>query len=289
MAPGAGKAYTVGVFGAEGVGKSCLILSMLQGDYPEEHDPTLEDAFRSHLTVDGVEYTLDITDTAGREEYAAGTHERVLDRAQMYMLVFSVTDRSSLACLDALYQQMKERHSGRKWKLPLVVVANKVDSANRVVQREEGVALAKRFDDACYLEAAASDRASTTAAFTELVRIKAQASGLDDGVTRGYLIKDAGGGLMGSLKSKNTRFFKLVGCNLYYYSNEKEEAAGAAALGELDLSGAVFIPAAEKLVFNLQGPSLNKVKKDKAYVLQAPDEAEFAMWQRAITDAAKLS
>ena len=57
------------VMGAGGVGKSAITLSFMRNQFVEEYDPTIEDSYCKECLVDGVETTLDITDTAGQEEY----------------------------------------------------------------------------------------------------------------------------------------------------------------------------------------------------------------------------
>lgn len=41
----------------------------------DEYDPTIEDSYCKHVEVDGQEYTLEITDTAGQEEYRGQWNE----------------------------------------------------------------------------------------------------------------------------------------------------------------------------------------------------------------------
>lgn len=38
-------------------------------DFSDEWDPTIEDSYMINLTVDGIEYAVEIVDTAGQEEY----------------------------------------------------------------------------------------------------------------------------------------------------------------------------------------------------------------------------
>ena len=55
--------------GDGGVGKSCLILQYMYGDFVEEYEPTKADAYRRNIMLQGDEVQIDILDTAGQEDY----------------------------------------------------------------------------------------------------------------------------------------------------------------------------------------------------------------------------
>ncbi len=52
------------VVGSVGVGKSALTIQLVQDIFVENYDPTLEDSYRTLVTVDGVPCMLNILDTA---------------------------------------------------------------------------------------------------------------------------------------------------------------------------------------------------------------------------------
>ena len=61
--------YMVVVVGDGAVGKSAITIQLTQKTFVSTYDPTIENAYRQSLTVDGQLYVLDILDTAGQEEY----------------------------------------------------------------------------------------------------------------------------------------------------------------------------------------------------------------------------
>ena len=63
--------YKLVVVGAGGVGKSALTIQLIQNQFMEEYDPTIEDSYRKQVVVDKEACYLDILDTAGQEEYSA--------------------------------------------------------------------------------------------------------------------------------------------------------------------------------------------------------------------------
>lgn len=55
--------------GDGGCGKSSITTRFLRREFSEEWDPTIEDSYQTSLSVDGQEYSIEIVDTAGQEEY----------------------------------------------------------------------------------------------------------------------------------------------------------------------------------------------------------------------------
>ena len=53
------------VIGQQGVGKSAIFVRFFQGRFVENYDPTIEDAYRKHIQVDGQVINVDVMDTAG--------------------------------------------------------------------------------------------------------------------------------------------------------------------------------------------------------------------------------
>ena len=67
------------VLGGGGVGKSALTIRLVNDNFLEEYDPTIEDSYRKNATMDEVvngvlnkvSVRIDILDTAGQEEFSA--------------------------------------------------------------------------------------------------------------------------------------------------------------------------------------------------------------------------
>ena len=60
----------VTVVGEEGVGKSALVIQLVQAQFVEEFDPTVEDSYRKQLIVDDEAVVLDILDTGYNPFYS---------------------------------------------------------------------------------------------------------------------------------------------------------------------------------------------------------------------------
>ena len=160
------KEYQLVVMGSGGVGKSTLSVQFIQGQFVDEYDPTIEDSYRKELVVDGETVSLDILDTAGQEEYSA-MREQYMKTGQGFLLVFSVTSRSSFDEISVLHQQIM-RAKNNDSNYPILLVGNKCDLEDqREVPKEEGTRLANRLN-LTYIETSAKTRTNVEESFTML-------------------------------------------------------------------------------------------------------------------------
>eukprot|EP00995_Heteronema_vittatum_P000867 NODE_1118_length_1064_cov_256.447291_g769_i0.p1 GENE.NODE_1118_length_1064_cov_256.447291_g769_i0~~NODE_1118_length_1064_cov_256.447291_g769_i0.p1 ORF type:complete len:286 (-),score=121.15 NODE_1118_length_1064_cov_256.447291_g769_i0:115-972(-) len=275
---------SVGVFGAEKVGKTSLVLQFIQQTFPTEYDPTLEDNYCKQTSVKDAQFVLNIVDTAGQDELAA-TRPAKMETCQVFIVVYSVGDRASFERAKHMRTQIvaaQEALGKAPEKVPLLLVANFTDGT-RLVSTEEGQALAAAFR--CpFFEASAKTRTNIVEIFEEAVLSWQKCTGVHgDGCTRGWLTK-GGGGALSSLRQQR-RWFKLQGHHLCYFTSEGDE--GTTSLGQLDLRGAGFVPTADALTFKIEGPLLNKDKKDKVYFLTADNKEEYERWKLAVAMASK--
>lgn len=160
--------YKLVVVGGGGVGKSALTIQFIQSYFVTDYDPTIEDSYMKQCIIDDAVARLDILDTAGQEEFSA-MREQYMRSGEGFLLVFSVTDRSSF---DEIYKFHKQilRVKDRE-EFPMILVGNKADlEQQRAVSPDEGLELARHLNIK-YIEASAKIRMNVDAAFHELVRI----------------------------------------------------------------------------------------------------------------------
>jgi len=164
---GGSNEYKVVVAGAGGVGKSALTISFVQNHFIEEYDPTIEDSYRKQVTVDEVPCFLNILDTAGQEEYSA-MRDQYMKTGQGFLLVFSLTTRSTFEEVNDLHNKILQAKDSDK--VPLVLVGNKADLQNdRHVSPKEATDLARSFG-APFMMTSAKNRLNVDETFFELVR-----------------------------------------------------------------------------------------------------------------------
>ena len=117
---------TVMVLGSGNVGKSSIIRRALDRGFNDRYDPTIEDYFCIDKEIDGSSYCVGIIDTSGQQEYSALIDNMIAD-ADAVMLVFDITRKETLAELDVFYKRVKRLLLSVRPKVPLAVVANKID------------------------------------------------------------------------------------------------------------------------------------------------------------------
>lgn len=144
-----------------------MTIQLIQSQFVDEYDPTIEDSYRKQCVVDDQLALLDVLDTAGQEEYSA-MREQYMRTGEGFLLVYSITSRSSFEEVGAFYQQIlrvKDRDN-----FPVVIVGNKCDlEEERQVTFEEGQELAKQFE-CTFVETSAKVRINVEDAFYQLVR-----------------------------------------------------------------------------------------------------------------------
>ncbi|XP_036179077.1 GTP-binding protein Rit2 [Myotis myotis] len=166
-ASGGSREYKVVMLGAGGVGKSAMTMQFISHQFPDYHDPTIEDAYKTQVRIDNEPAYLDILDTAGQAEFTA-MREQYMRGGEGFIVCYSVTDRQSFqeaAKFKELIFQV--RHT---YEIPLVLVGNKIDLDQfRQVSTEEGLGLAREYNCA-FFETSAALRFCIDDAFHGLVR-----------------------------------------------------------------------------------------------------------------------
>ena len=88
------------------------------------HDNKIEYKYETNLKIDGIDYDLEILDTAGEKDY-----QNMIDTwasfAEGFLLVFSINDKESFTILKKRYEQILKNKNGIK--CPILLVGNKKD------------------------------------------------------------------------------------------------------------------------------------------------------------------
>ncbi|OQV17852.1 Ras-like protein 2 [Hypsibius exemplaris] len=162
-----GQSFKLVVVGSGGVGKSALTIQFIQSYFVDSYDPTIEDFYSKQCVIDDVVAKLEILDTAGQEEFSA-MREQYMRNGEGFLLVFSVTDRTSFDEIWKFHKQIlrvKDRD-----EFPMLLVGNKADLEHqRVVPAEEASDLARQLKIP-YIECSAKLKINVDLAFHDLVR-----------------------------------------------------------------------------------------------------------------------
>ena len=157
------------VLGSGAVGKSALTLALVCSSFVEQYDPTIEDSYQKQTVVDNRSVRLDILDTAGQEEYSA-MRDQYMRTGEGFLLVFSLTDRSTFTELASFAEQVSRVQDKNVEKVPVVIVGNKCDLASeRAVTSNEARDFARSIG-APYFETSAKWRHNVDEVFHETVR-----------------------------------------------------------------------------------------------------------------------
>lgn len=162
------QTYKLVIVGGGGVGKSAITLQFIQSYFVTDYDPTIEDSYTKQCVIDDIPAKLDILDTAGQEEFSA-MREQYMRSGEGFLLVFSVTERSSFEEIYKFHKQIlrvKDRD-----EFPMLMVGNKVDlDHQRTVWQEEAQQMARQLKIP-YIECSAKMKINIDNAFHELVRV----------------------------------------------------------------------------------------------------------------------
>ena len=162
------------IIGESGVGKSSLLLRFTDDVFDTDLQSTIGMDFKAKtISVDGKAIKLAIWDTAGQERFRTLTPS-FYRGAQGVILVYDVTSRDTFAHLDLWLNEADIYASPNIVKM---VVANKIDKANRAVTKEEGLRFARKHS-MLFIEASAKSKEGVQIAFEELVEKILQTPGL---------------------------------------------------------------------------------------------------------------
>lgn len=193
--------YRAVVLGAGGVGKSALTVRFMKNTFADGYDPTIEETYRKTMTVDGETCMLDVLDTAGAEQFTALSEHyiqvsrskppysitwrsrskptRLTQGAMGYILVFSLTQESSMREIEALRFQIHRIRglqppagspTANSPLLPIVIVGTKSDLiGEREVSREVMTQLSRMWGCPFY-ETSAKNNWNVNEVFEEIVK-----------------------------------------------------------------------------------------------------------------------
>ncbi|KAL2280614.1 hypothetical protein FJTKL_12434 [Diaporthe vaccinii] len=143
------REFQVVVLGAGGVGKTCLTEQFFNNGGIKSYDPTIG-SHQKQLAVDGRQVILEI-DTLGTDQLTST--DVYIKNARGFLLVFSITSRSSLGELNGIREAILGIK--RRDQVPMVIIGNKADLEDqRDVPRTKAWAVSQDWD-AHYHEASA--------------------------------------------------------------------------------------------------------------------------------------
>ncbi|GME88394.1 hypothetical protein B5S28_g3015 [[Candida] boidinii] len=130
-------AINVCLLGAIGCGKSSLTMSITDGLFDEDLDPTVEDTYKREINYEGKNYDVQILDTVECDDYSESRRAQ-FSRTDIFLLVFSITDKSSLDTAVYMHDRLKNL-VGIDSSIPILLIGCKNDlDCERQVSLDNG-------------------------------------------------------------------------------------------------------------------------------------------------------
>ena len=159
--------FKILTIGDGGVGKTSILRRYVENKFLKHHLSTIGIDFLSKtLKIKDKEIKLKIWDTAGQERYRQITSHIYKD-ADGIILVFDVTSEESFNQITDWMEQIKNNVS--KEEVNLILIGNKCDLADRMVEKERGEKMAEKLKIK-YFETSALTGQGINEAFEELAK-----------------------------------------------------------------------------------------------------------------------
>ena len=157
----------IAVIGKGVVGTSSLTYRFINYNAPTEHDPTIEDRYKSNTNIDGTLYEVEILDTAGEDDYQ-NMMDMWISFGEGFLLVFAINDKESFEVIKSKKERViKGKHNPN---VPMLLVGNKQDLASeRQVQYKEAKDVADSWNIE-YIETSAKTNFNCKEAFERLAK-----------------------------------------------------------------------------------------------------------------------
>jgi len=167
---GGEKVIRLSVLGSEVAGKSALIMRYTTGLFEDDqdYDPTIEDAYRKEVVIDGRPVPVDILNTSGQENWVS-LRSAWYRRKDGFLLVFALNDENSLKELKSIREQASE-YLGKEKVPPMLLVGNKADLSEVPSLWENANQKVKEWGLLGSIKTSAKTNLNVHAAFANIVR-----------------------------------------------------------------------------------------------------------------------
>nr|AVV26999.1 Rheb2 [Eukaryota sp.] len=159
------KSRKIVFLGSRAVGKTLVNLVHIGEPFQDTYHPTIQNTFQKVITVNGDEYSAEILDLAGMDEYSLLPSHYSLG-VHGYVLIYSVASKASFENISVINDKLMHNFLGSS-NVPRVLVGNKTDM-RRQVTKEEGQKLAEEWG--CpFVECSAKNNENVSAIFNQLM------------------------------------------------------------------------------------------------------------------------
>jgi small GTP-binding protein len=158
----------IAVLGSRAVGKTSVILRLVQDIFLSNYQPTVQNLFEKSILHNRTWFNLVIIDTAGQDELESVT-DLAIKSASAFVMMYSCVSRESFQELERIRARVDQVSSQAKPKI--VVVGNKCDlTAERTVSEAEGQSWAASIG-APWLECSAKTNVNIEPIFLKILEL----------------------------------------------------------------------------------------------------------------------
>ncbi|EKE39129.1 hypothetical protein ENUP19_0042G0016 [Entamoeba nuttalli] len=131
------------MLGTGAVGKSAITLQYVSHYFASDYNPTIEDSFRTSITIGDDSYPIEILDTAGQEEFDA-LKDTYIRSGDGFAIVYSITSLNTFLEANEIRERIyRVLDKDVTQHIPICLVGNKSDLENeRIVSKEQAEELA---------------------------------------------------------------------------------------------------------------------------------------------------
>ena len=107
------------------VGKSALIYRFISDKFPKEYDTTLEDQYKTSMTIEDIKCNVEILDTSGQDNYETMV-DTWIESGNCYLLVFALDDVDSFEKIKIRYERILQIKNNNQ-EFSVLIIGNKCD------------------------------------------------------------------------------------------------------------------------------------------------------------------
>ena len=155
------------IVGNSGVGKSCLLKRGVQQKFSDNYQATIGFEFLlMYYDINGIKIKLQIWDTCGQEMYRSLVQGFYRNTA-LTLLIYAIDDQKSFDDVD---EWIKDIRNNTEKTVPIFLVGNKYDLADRIINKKSGEELAKQKELKYFCEASAKTGFNVDNIFIEIAK-----------------------------------------------------------------------------------------------------------------------
>lgn len=151
-------------------GKTCLLLTFVQDEFPVVYIPTVFETFVADMHLDGKDMELALWDTAGQEDFGR-LRQFSYPNASVFLIVFSIDSLDSFENVADKWCPEINHFCGKN--VPKILVGTKKDLRGKgksTVSFEQGRQLAERIKAVQYVECSSMQKSGVVEVFEASAR-----------------------------------------------------------------------------------------------------------------------